>query len=228
LIRAVLFDAAGTLVELREPVGETYARLAREQGVALSAWRVSDAFQRVFARAEPMVFPDAAPQAIPGLERDWWRRVVRSTFLAADSSTRFSDFDAYFERLWGRFSDPAAWALRAGGRELLERLRLRGIRSAVVSNFDRRLPGILEGLGLAALLDAIVLPSDAGASKPDRRIFALALERLGVAPEHALFVGDDAGRDLAGARAAGLQAVEVASLATLSALRLPGDPEGER
>ena len=225
MIRAVLFDAAGTLLAPREPVGESYARLARDYGVALSAWLVGDAFRRSFAQAEPMVFPAAKPEEIPSLERDWWQRIVRSTFLAADSTKRFSDFDAFFERLWARFAAPDSWLLRPGSRELLARLRARGLRTGVVSNFDRRLPAILEGLGIAAQLDAIVLPSDARAAKPDRRIFALALEHIGVAASEALFVGDDAKRDLEGARAAGLRAVDAASLATLSDLRIPGDAE---
>jgi putative hydrolase of the HAD superfamily len=225
LIRAVLFDAAGTLLAPREPVGESYARLARDYGVALSAWRVGDAFRRIFKQAEPMVFPEAAPEEIPALERNWWQRIVRATFLAADSTQRFSDFDAFFERLWTRFAAPDSWLLRPGSRELLARLRARGLRTGVVSNFDRRLPKILEGLALAAQLDAIVLPSDARAAKPNRRIFALALECVGVAAAEALFVGDDAQRDLEGARAAGLQAVDATALATLSDLRIPGDAE---
>jgi putative hydrolase of the HAD superfamily len=186
---------------------------------------VGDAFRRSFAQAEPMVFPEATPEEIPALEREWWQRVVRATFLAADSSKRFSDFDAFFEGLWARFAAPDSWLLRPGSRELLARLRARGLRTGVVSNFDRRLPEILGGLGLAAQLDAIVLPSDARAAKPDRRIFALALERVEVAAAEALFVGDDARRDLEGARAAGLQAVDATALATLSDLRIPGDAE---
>ena len=225
MIRAVLFDAAGTLLAPREPVGESYARLARDYDVELSAWRVGEAFRRIFSQAEPMVFPEAKPEEIPSLERDWWKRVVRSTFLAADSTKRFSDFDAFFERLWARFAAPDSWLLRPGSRELLARLRTRGLRIGVVSNFDRRLPAILEGLGLTAQLDVIVLPSDARAAKPDRRIFALALERIGVAAAEALFVGDDEQLDLEGARAAGLRAVDATALATLSDLRIPGDAE---
>ena len=225
MIRAVLFDATGTLLAPREPVGESYARLARDYGVALSAWRVGDAFGRIFARAEPMVFPEAAPEEIPALERQWWQRIVRGTFMAADSTQRFSDFDAFFERLWARFAAPESWLLRPGSRELLACLRARGLRTGVVSNFDRRLPEILGALGLATLLDTIVLPSDARAAKPDRRIFALALERVGVTASEALFVGDDARRDLEGARAAGLHAVDATALATLSDLRIPGDAE---
>jgi putative hydrolase of the HAD superfamily len=66
-----------------------------------------------------------------------------------------------------------------------------------------------------------VLPSDAGAAKPDRRIFALALRRVGAAPAEALFVGDDAEHDLEGARRAGLEAVDAAALATLRDLQVP-------
>ena len=54
-IRAVLFDAAGTLIELAESVGETYARIAERFGVALPASRLDDAFYRVWASAPPMM-----------------------------------------------------------------------------------------------------------------------------------------------------------------------------
>jgi putative hydrolase of the HAD superfamily len=223
LIRAALFDAAGTLLEPREPVGEVYARRAREHGVDLSARRVGDAFRQILAGAEPMVFPDAAPPEIPALEREWWRRVVRSTFLAADSGARFDDFEGCFDRLWRHFADPAAWAPRPGGHELLARLNERGLRLAVVSNFDHRLPTLLAGLDLATHLDAVILPWEARAAKPDPRIFGLALERLGVSPAEAVFLGDDAARDLAGARGAGIRAVDVGSLATLAGFRVPDE-----
>ena len=221
MIRAVLFDAVGTLIELREPVGETYARAAAEQGVEISPWRMGDAFRRIMASAQPLVFPEAEPVELPALERGWWRQVVRSTFLAADSARRVPDFDACFEGLWRHYASPAAWRLREGAAEILARLRERGLRTGVVSNVDGRLPALLQGLGLAGLIDAVVLPSDAGAAKPDSRIFQLALRRLGAAPSEALFVGDDAEHDLKGAREAGLEAVDAAALATLRDLEVP-------
>ncbi len=221
MIRAVLFDAVGTLIDLREPVGETYSRAAAEQGLKISAWRMSEAFSRVVASAGPLVFPQAEPAELPTLERDWWRQVVRSTFLTADSARRVPDFDACFEGLWRHYAAPSGWLVREGAVAALTRIREGGRRTAVVSNFDRRLPALLEGLGLAPFLEAVVLPSDAGAAKPDPRIFELALTRLGAAPAEAIFVGDDAHHDLAGARAAGLEAVDVAALATLCDLQVP-------
>jgi putative hydrolase of the HAD superfamily len=223
LIRAVLFDAVGTLIELREPVGESYARIARRHGVEISAWRLEDAFRRALAQAPPMVFPDSAAAEVPARERQWWREVVRSTFLAADSARRFGDFEACFRDLWRHFAAPGAWRTRTGATTLLHTLQRRGRRTAVVSNFDARLPALLDGLGLAPALDAVVLPCEARALKPDAAIFTSALERLGVAAHEALFVGNDAQRDLQGARAAGLRALDVGCLATLDALRIPDE-----
>lgn len=221
MIRAVLFDAVGTLIELREPVGETYARAAAAQGVTISAWRMGDAFRRVSTAADPLVFPDAAPEERPALEREWWRQVVRSTLLAADSARRVPDFDACFAGLWEHYAGAGAWRARPGAEQALTRLRADGLATGVVSNFDARLPALLAALGLAVLLDTVVLPADVGAAKPDPRIFAVALERLGVAPGEAVFVGDDAHHDLGGARAAGLEAVDATTLATLADLRIP-------
>jgi len=225
LIRAVLFDAAGTLIETREPVGKIYARHGRQHGIEISAWRLGDAFARVFEAASPAVFPGLSEAERTGCERAWWRDRVRETFCAADSAQRPGDFEALFAGLWHHFSHSDAWSVRPGAVETLTRLRDGGLRTGVVSNFDGRLSGILDGLGLLSLLDTVVLPADAGAAKPDRRIFVTALERLGVRPEESVFVGDDAQRDIAGARAAGLHAVNATALATLSDLSIypPGN-----
>jgi putative hydrolase of the HAD superfamily len=214
----VLFDAAGTLIELAEPLGEVYARAGARHGAAISAWRLEDAFQRCFRRAPPLVFPGAGPSRTAELERGWWRDLVRSTFLAADSAVRPRDFDACFDELWRHYASASAWRPRAGAIEALRALRAADLRSAVVSNFDRRLVALLDGLGLSPWLDAVVLPSDAGAAKPDPAPLRLALERVGCAPGEAVFVGDDPTRDLEPARRLGLRALDVRELATLADL----------
>ena len=60
---------------------------------------------------------------------------------------------------------------------------------------------------MRAGLEFVIDSHFVGIEKPDPRIFALALERLGVAPERALYVGDIRSVDAAGARAAGMQFV---------------------
>ena len=217
-LRAVLFDAAGTLLHTAEPVGQTYARALAEHGVAIPAWRLEDAFRRVHQRAPAMLFPDASDAAIPGLEREWWWWRVRETVRAADSEVRLADFDGLFDGLWSHYAAPQAWRLAEGAGAALDTLRRSGFSTAVVSNMDHRLDALLPGLGLGKRLDAVVRPPHAGALKPDPAIFLEGLRRVGAAPDQAVYVGDDAERDLAGARRAGLAAIDVGELATLEDL----------
>jgi putative hydrolase of the HAD superfamily len=217
-VRAVLLDAAGTLLRPRERVGETYSRLARRHGVAVSAERLEEAFRRVLRAAPAMAFPDAPPEAVPALERAWWRERVRATFRAADQMAVFADFESFFAELFEHYARPAAWEAAPGAAEALARLSARGLRLAVLSDFDLRLPRLLEGLGLARHLEAVVLPAATRVAKPSAGAFRSALERLDVAASEAAYVGDDPERDLAAARAAGLRAVDVRALATLAEL----------
>ncbi len=217
-VRAVLFDATGTLLLFRESVGEIYRAFALEFGVDLPATRIAEAFGRVLSSADPMVFPDEPAGRRPTLERQWWWHRVRSTFRAADSAAQFTDFDAYFDRLWNHYAAGAAWRLAPGTREALDALRARQLPMAVVSNFDHRLANILEELDILSYFEKVTTPTDTGVAKPDRRIFDAALAGLGDPTRRAIYVGDRAIEDVAGARRAGLIPIPVGSLATLAEL----------
>lgn len=218
MIQAVLFDAVGTLIHLREPVGETYARVAGEHGRAVRAAALQAAFPRVVRAMPPMVCTASDRRQVEECERAWWRTVVRSVFDVADATPQFDDFERFFERLFAHFATAAAWCCADGAAPALAALRARGLHVGMVSNFDHRLPPLLDALGLAPLLEVVVLPADAGAAKPDPRIFAYALGRLRVGAEASVYVGDDARDDIAGARHAGLHAVDVTTLPDLRAL----------
>ena len=88
---------------------------------------------------------------------------------------------------------------------VLERLSAR-YRLAVVSNFDYSPTalGILEAAGVTRLFETIVVSDAVGWRKPRREIFDVALRTLGIAPHEALFVGDRADIDVAGAHAIGM------------------------
>jgi len=218
-VRAVLFDATGTLIELRERVGESYARIAERHRVRIPAWRIDDAFRRILARSEPRVFPDADLDDVPGLERAWWRAVVRATFRAADQTIPFADFDAFFAEVWAWYATADAWRTRPGVLESLAALRRDGLALGVVSDFDYRLHEILESLEIAELFDVVTLAGEHGFAKPDARLFEVALRALGCTAAEALYVGDDPDRDLAGARRAGLAALDVRTLGSFAELR---------
>ena len=77
----------------------------------------------------------------------------------------------------------------------------------LISNWDNRLAGLIDGLGLGEELDTVVSSAEVGLHKPDPRIFELACERLGVDPREAAHVGDHHYADIVGARAVGMQPV---------------------
>jgi putative hydrolase of the HAD superfamily len=95
-------------------------------------------------------------------------------------------------------------------RELIEWVRgLRPrVRTGILSNsFVGAREREQEAYGFEDLVDEIVYSHESGMSKPDPRIYALACSRLGVRPEETVFL-DDAERCVAGAREAGLHAVQ--------------------
>jgi putative hydrolase of the HAD superfamily len=106
--------------------------------------------------------------------------------------------------VYDAFGSPQRWRAWDDVRPAFERLRDRGIRIGVISNWDRRLPGLLDGLGLTDIVEVVVSSADVGLRKPDPRIFGLACERLGVEAARSAHVGDHVYADVLGARTAGL------------------------
>lgn len=110
-------------------------------------------------------------------------------------------------RVYDAFGDPARWRTYDDVFPALRRLEARGVAMGVISNWDSRLTGLIDGLGLRPMLSTVVSSAEVGLHKPDPRIFELACERLGVAPESSAHVGDHYYADYIGATAAGMRAV---------------------
>ena len=204
--RAVLLDATGTLIDLSRPLGETYARAARDAGARFEPRDLEDRFRRAFADTPPMAFPGRRGPDLDRAERGWWRAVVERV---TGGDRALADFDAYFNRLYSHYAQAEGWRVYPEVPAVLEALCARGVVLAVVSNFDSRLAPLLEALGLAPFFDAVVCSGEVGVAKPDRAIFAHALSALGVEPSEALHVGDSRRNDYDGARAAGIDALLV-------------------
>ena len=203
-LRAVTFDAAGTLFGIAEPVGETYARVAARHGIRVPASKADAGFRRAFSTAPPLAFPGASPTRLAAHERAWWYTIVRQALGTPASSPAF---DACFDELYAYFATAPAWRVFPDVPGALAALRAHDLLLAVVSNFDARLNGLLEGLGIRRLLDAVVCSSHAGSAKPDPAIFRAALAELDVPATATLHVGDEPVADVLGARSAGLSAV---------------------
>ncbi len=213
MLRVVFFDAAGTLIVPREPVGESYARMARDYGVHTSGAAVNAAFKRVFHETPALAFGPGLPaEELRRLERQWWRDLVVATFTGLGT---FSDFDAYFSALFDFFADPGNWTASSEAAPTLERLRRDGAALGVISNFDHRLYRILEGLDLRRHFESITLSSETGWAKPAPQLFEAALHVHGVTAAEALHVGDSDLHDIGGAQSLGIATVHVDRAAVL-------------
>lgn len=199
-LEAVLLDLGNTLVGMdaafavdalaAEGVATTPERFRRAEAAArpaLSAWIATGdgtvPTSRVYVRA----ILDRL-----GVDRDGVHPALEERLL-----TRLRSVPT--ERLWS--------AVLPGVPQALSALRRTGLRLVVVSNSDGTAEAGLVASGLRGLLDGVVDSTVFGVEKPDRRIFAHALELVGVAPEHAVHVGDLHAVDVVGAVAAGIHAV---------------------
>jgi putative hydrolase of the HAD superfamily len=197
-IRAVLLDALGTLIELERPWPHLVDELAARGLV------VGEDDARAAMLAEMAYYRAHHDEAVDWTAlKDLRRRCAAVVQEQLQTSLPLDDvLDALL----------AAIRFRAYPEvpDVLARLRASGARLAVVSNWDVSLHDVLERTGLRPLVDAVVISAELGVAKPDPAIFRAALDRLGAAPEGAVHVGDSLEHDVAGARAAGLEAVLVA------------------
>jgi len=200
-IKAVYFDAAGTLIKPARRVGESYSFIAAKYGKVVTPSELFDRFRICFDAAPRLAFPDAAPNEIEPLERQWWKTLVAKVFTPWDP---FDNFDGYFDELFAYFASPTAWALYPEVNDTLAGLSERGVTLAVISNFDSRLVRILDGLGVGQCFTDVFVSSRVGYAKPDRQIFDAALGRHGIDAESAIHVGDSETHDLNGAQNAGI------------------------
>src|SRR5687768_702008 len=198
--RAVIFDAGNTLIWLDHPF---IVELLREHGVETSVEALMAAEYHAKLRLDELVRSRA-----PGGDRvrgeTFFGEIFQRIALPEDR------IPSVAQRLWARHAERNLWCnVRERTAETLEELRRRGYRLAVISNADGRAESVLEAAGLLPHLEFVIDSALVGVEKPDPRIFHMACERLGVAPEDAVYVGDIYEIDVAGARAAGMRAILV-------------------
>lgn len=193
---ALWVDAAGTLLHPARPVADVYAEHAQALDHRVDATEVGHRLGQAMRTHRPLRRGDRT-------WRRYWRAVV-ATSIGVDDS-------ACFERLYAHYALAEAWRVAADARECLEVLRARGVRLALISNWDDRLRGTLENLDLVTAFDALLISAEEGIEKPDREIFRRAAHRLGIGADRSLMVGDDPENDAVGARSVGAFVIQFGS-----------------
>lgn len=209
-IRAIAFDVNGTLVDIRtdehdEAMFRAAGHVLTYSGIDLRRHEVRDLYhahldeQRAESKEEHPEFDAVAiwarivdehatafTRALPAAKQEWLPLFLAETYRG---------ISRHRLRLYPHV------------REVIDALAAAFPLAIVTDAQSAWATGELHHVGLADYFDPVVVSGDHGFRKPDRRLFERALDGLGVAAEHALYVGNDMHRDIYGAREAGMRTV---------------------
>src|SRR5215472_3790436 len=206
--RGVLFDLGGTLLDYRRE--EVLRAVLKEKGLDVAAARILESYEKVdpiwtqtMAKIpQEKLWPDSLLEQFDhltlehlGLEKEQGplARFVRENWDRVDHQLPQS--------LVRRAFDDVLPCLNA--------LQKIGMKMGIVSNIPsiERLETEVDGLGLSRFFSVLIASGTLGVSKPNKRIFDTAAEKIGRSPQEILFVGDDVDRDYHGAMQANMKAL---------------------
>ena len=213
----IVFDSTGTLMVPDPEAASVYADVARRYGSAPQLEgvrsRLKAAMNRHFLEGNESTETDAAH------ERERWKKIVRDSILLEDAV-----LEEAFETLWAHFASAENWRVFEDVGPTIERLRQKGYRIAVASNFDERLLRILKGMQIESWFDEVLISADLGWSKPNTLFYDAATRRLGAGDRtRLLMIGDTLGGDVLAAQQSGWQARHLVREGTQPLARLVAD-----
>ena len=183
-IKAVLFDAGGTLV-LQHPrlMGEALGVELDPDSCFDAHYLAMDAYSRLHS------------SGVNTHGWEWWLEHYFTT-LQVPSPSEAGPRIRFGHGMW---SLPIP-GVGAGVSLLLDQ----GVRCAVISNSDGSIRASLQDAGLSHLFEFVIDSSEVGCRKPQPEIFAMGVDMLGgVSPDEVAYVGDSVFHDIEGARRAG-------------------------
>lgn len=199
-MNTILLDAGGVLVW---PNWDRVAAALRSHGVAADPAKLALADPHARYALDRAEIVDASTDQRRGV--DYFNLVLTHAGVPlTDATARALAHLREYHRIWNLWEHVPGVVVPA-----LSTLKARGYRLVVISNANGTIRAALARLGLAEYFEVVVDSAEEGIEKPDPRLFALALARVGATPQEALHVGDTYHVDIVGARAAGISAVLV-------------------
>lgn len=201
LPKVVLFDLDDTIVDHALTCRDALARLRRDQPSLRrrSVAALWTEYSRLLEAAHPGIAKGVLAPDEARIER--FQRLARfcGTSVARKEATAWSQgYRSYYQSFH---------RLVPGARQLLERLHRRTVLGVVTNNPVAEQEDKVARFGLTGVLDFLVISEQVGVSKPDPKIFSLALDRAAAEPEEAVMIGDSWESDVLGARSAGIPAI---------------------
>jgi len=195
--KAVLFDIGGTLIKPAN-VPEVFRKTLKEYGIERSLDEISAVHQE---NQEFYFNTDAMVELGRKFWVEWNSRILER--LGIQENREF--LAKIIDELWW---DYAELKLYADVKDTLKELKAMGVKTGIITNgFETDSRQILLKTGLTNSFDVTVGVDTCRKAKPDKLIFLYAVNKLGIQPKEAIFVGDSIERDYNGAKKAGLRAL---------------------
>lgn len=204
-IDAIMFDAGGTLIDVRPPKEEIFARVLSEHGITTKPEKIASSMAKADRRL------DAEFAELDGKdEARFWQEyddfVLSDLGVNAHVKEISKDLSESLEEIMQKVE---SWTEYPDVRPALERLRRRDFKLGVVSNATDLLDRVLHNLDLSKYFDFVIISDEVGIRKPSPGIFMMAAEEAGASPSRSLYLGDKPMVDIRGAIQAGMNAILV-------------------
>jgi len=209
-IRAVAFDANGTLVRIltedgMEEIFRAAAHFLTYQGIDLCRQQVRELYFQIMSEQQ-----HASAERHPEFDATGiWRRIIdehQTDFTRTLPAAKLGQMPLFLAEM-SRGISRRKLGLYPHTREVLGTLRGRYPLALVTDAQSAYARGELHRVGLLGYFDPVIVSGDHGYRKPDRRLFQFALDGMKVAAANAMYVGNDMHRDIYGAREAGMTTV---------------------
>lgn len=220
-LKAIAFDLWETLITDTPAASRAQERMRLERmaGIlGMSVESIESAYRHVWHRCQELYW--SRDEDIPC--RRQVEHFLEGVGIEADEATMIA-----LEHAYANAAVETLPSIVAGADGVVASLKERGFRIGLISNTGRT-PGsalrqILERLGIAASIDAMVFSNEHGVCKPQRSIFEALRQSLGVAYEEMMFVGDNLYVDVHGAQRCGMVGVHFVPLQRGTAIAPPVD-----
>ena len=199
-IKGVFFDLGGTLRILhKDPEHQAKARARMAE---LAGWADADALQELLEKRYDVYREWALGENKESGDYELWAKWLLPELDAEKLQEICHEMTFQYRQVKGvRY-------VVEGGLEVIRGLRARGYKLAIISNLigENEIPDWLRADGLTEYFDAVVLSSVCHIRKPDPEIYRMAAEQMGLTTAECVSVADNLGRDITGAKAAGVGA----------------------
>ena len=214
----VIFDAAGTLVGRDSPdfFEEFFVVAAGELGTAITLDQVKPALSK--AMEEPRFRKREGRMSTPDQTRRYFLDLYAYVFATAGIE---GDLLPGLRKYYDRFQDGRYLDVYGDVRPTLEKLKDRGLRLGVLSNWSEHLALVLKRHDLDRYFSFLVVSAEAGCEKPDERIFRMAIDRAEAPVDRILYIGDYPEEDILPAERVGLDALLIDRYEKYGRYRLP-------